>query len=81
MQLRSAAEQQFLLTIAIQVICRQHLRIGQLRQASACVRIEDDEPGVVLDEQSVKLLLESQAKIRAGEFVTAEEMIKELDDA
>ena len=45
------------------------------------VLIEDDEEGFELDEESVKLLLESQKKIRRGDFVTGEEMLKELDDA
>lgn len=45
------------------------------------ILIEDDEQGAQLDEDSVRLLLESQAKIRRGDFITAEEMLKELDDA
>lgn len=45
------------------------------------VVIEDDDEDFRLDETSLKLLLESQASIRRGKFISAEQMLKELDDA
>ena len=45
------------------------------------VVIEDDDEDFQLDESSLKLLLESQASIRRGNFISAEQMLKALDDA
>jgi len=45
------------------------------------ILLEDDEPtGHHLSKDQVKMLLESQASIRRGEYVTMEQMVKELDE-
>lgn len=44
------------------------------------VIIEDEEKGFHLDEASIRELREAQADIRRGNFVTEEEMLKELDE-
>ena len=45
------------------------------------VLIEDDEEtGLHLSDEQVKALLEAQASIRRGEFVTMERRQEELDD-
>jgi hypothetical protein len=42
--------------------------------------IEGDEPVFELTPDQVKLLLESQAKIRRGEFFTTKQILEDLDD-
>ena len=44
------------------------------------VIIEDEQKGFHLSPEQVKLLREAQADIRRGNFVTEEEMLKELDE-
>ncbi len=41
---------------------------------------DDDREGFALSDEQVKLLLEAQAEIRLGNFVTEEQMLKELDE-
>ncbi len=43
------------------------------------VVIEDDEAGARVDAERLRLLLEAQAEIRQGRFISAEEMLAELD--
>ena len=45
MQFLAPAEQDFRLAVAVEIIDRQHLGLGQLRQALACQCIEDHEVG------------------------------------
>ncbi len=44
------------------------------------VIIEDGEEGFRLDEASLKLLLEAQAEIRNGHWVSEEQLDAELDE-
>lgn len=44
------------------------------------VLIEDEQAGFHLTDEQLKLLREAQAEIRRGNFVTEEEMLKELDE-
>jgi hypothetical protein len=44
-QFRPSLEQEFLLAVAVEVVRRQHLGVGQLRQAPARERVEDHEVG------------------------------------
>ncbi len=44
------------------------------------VLIEDEQAGFHLTAEQLKLLREAQAEIRRGNFVTEEEMLKELDE-
>jgi hypothetical protein len=41
---------------------------------------EDDGAGFHLDEDSLRELLEAQAEIRRGNFVSAEDVLRELED-
>jgi hypothetical protein len=45
------------------------------------VVIDEDDHGPSLDEESVKLLLEAQAKIRRGERIAADDALKQIDEA
>jgi hypothetical protein len=44
------------------------------------VYAEDEEGGFHLDEGSIQELLEAQAEIRRGNFVSVEDVLRELDD-
>ena len=44
------------------------------------VVIEDEGKGFHLDEASVRSLREAQAEIRGGNFVTEEQMLKDLEE-
>lgn len=44
------------------------------------VYADDEEGGFHLDEDSLQELLEAQAEIRRGSFVTAEGVLSELED-
>ena len=44
------------------------------------VVIEDEGKGFRLDESSIVALREAQAEIRRGNFITEEQVLKELDD-
>lgn len=48
--------------------------------STVTVYAEDDEGGFHLDEESLRELLEAQAEIRRGNFVTAEDVLRELKD-
>jgi hypothetical protein len=43
------------------------------------VYAEDEKGGFHLDEASIRELLEAQAEIRRGNFVTAEDVLRELE--
>lgn len=43
------------------------------------VYAEDEEDGFRLDEDSIRELLEAQAEIRRGNFVAAEDVLRELE--
>ena len=43
------------------------------------VYAEDEKGGFRLDEASIRELLEAQAEIRHGNFVTAEDVLRELE--
>jgi hypothetical protein len=43
------------------------------------VYAEDEEDGFHLDEDSIRELLEAQAEIRRGNFVAAEDVLRELE--
>jgi hypothetical protein len=46
------------------------------------VLIDDDDDGVgELSAEQVKMLLDAQARIRNGDFVTLEQMLKDIDGA
>ncbi len=46
------------------------------------VLIDDDDDGEgELTAEQVKMLLDAQARIRAGDFVTLEQMLKDIDGA
>ena len=42
--------------------------------------IEDDDVGFHLDEASIAALREAQAEIRRGNFITEEQMLRELEE-
>ena len=44
------------------------------------VYADDDAAGFHLDEESIRELLEAQAEIRRGNFVSAEDVLSELKD-
>lgn len=44
------------------------------------VDAEEEEGGFHLDEESLQELLEAQAEIRRGNFVSAEDVLRELED-
>jgi hypothetical protein len=48
--------------------------------STVTVFAEDDEAGFRLDEDSIRELLEAQAETRRGNFVSAEDVLRELKD-
>jgi hypothetical protein len=47
--------------------------------ARVMVYAEDEEGGFHLDEDSIRELLEAQAEIWRGNFITAEDVMRELE--
>jgi hypothetical protein len=48
--------------------------------STVTVFAEDDAAGFHLDEDSIRELLEAQAEVRRGNFVSAEDVLRELKD-